>query len=306
MDSLELDINKYDLDDLLKLFQLSSDFTSQELKESKSIVYKVHPDKSGLDKRYFLFFSKAYKTIYNLYELRRGNDSQITDEDKYIDIIKCANSQEFDSNLKQLNKHKEFSEIKKNPISFNNWFNKLFEQTVVDEDESEAGHGSWLASKDIDIEVAKTPSEMMTLIENKKRIIREKQLTIYNNYEAIQSNTGERLIKTNGITNNTTDIFSKLQYDDVRDVYENGVIPITNDDFINRAKFKNEYELNNSRTIDDVQSNKYIINHTEIMNTMEESDRHTNMSRMYDLIKQDELNRKQSDKMWGSINRLEN
>ena len=66
MDNLDLDINNYELNDILNLFQIPSDITEEQLKQCKKAVLKTHPDKSGLDKEVFLFFSKHYRSIYVL------------------------------------------------------------------------------------------------------------------------------------------------------------------------------------------------------------------------------------------------
>ena len=50
--NIDLNINNYDLKDLLNLFQLDYNFTKDELKKAKKVVLKTHPDKSGLDKDY--------------------------------------------------------------------------------------------------------------------------------------------------------------------------------------------------------------------------------------------------------------
>ena len=68
MDSnLDLNIDNYSLDDILQLFRLSSDFNEADMKNAKKLVLKMHPDKSRLDAKYFLFFSKAYKVLYSIY-----------------------------------------------------------------------------------------------------------------------------------------------------------------------------------------------------------------------------------------------
>ena len=56
MEDLDLNIENYNLDDILDLFHLKMDFTYSELKGSIKIIYKVHPDKSNLDTKYFIFF----------------------------------------------------------------------------------------------------------------------------------------------------------------------------------------------------------------------------------------------------------
>ena len=56
MESFDLNINNYDLNDLLNLFNIPFDFDNSHLKTCKRRVHMSHPDKSGLDKDYYLFF----------------------------------------------------------------------------------------------------------------------------------------------------------------------------------------------------------------------------------------------------------
>ena len=61
MNDIDLDLNHYDLDDLLQLFKIKSSYTESDLKQCRKTVMKMHPDKSNLPSEYFIFFSKAYK-----------------------------------------------------------------------------------------------------------------------------------------------------------------------------------------------------------------------------------------------------
>ena len=56
MDDLDLNIENYNLRDLLNLFKVDHDFDKDNLKKAKRMVLMMHPDKSKLDKKYFLFF----------------------------------------------------------------------------------------------------------------------------------------------------------------------------------------------------------------------------------------------------------
>ena len=69
MSSLDLNIDNYSIDDLYKLFSIKT-LDEAAMKESKKIVLKMHPDKSRLDQKYFLFFSSAYKRLYGIYEFQ--------------------------------------------------------------------------------------------------------------------------------------------------------------------------------------------------------------------------------------------
>jgi hypothetical protein len=66
MDKLDLNIEHYELEDILNLFKVPLDLDANHLKEAKKMVLKTHPDKSGLPPTYFLFFSRAYKVIYEI------------------------------------------------------------------------------------------------------------------------------------------------------------------------------------------------------------------------------------------------
>lgn len=70
MESLDLDIDNYNLPDILALFNLPTLFNEDDLKRAKLAVLKTHPDKSKLPKEYFLFFTKAYRIVHQIYTIR--------------------------------------------------------------------------------------------------------------------------------------------------------------------------------------------------------------------------------------------
>ena len=78
-ENLDLNIQNYNLNDLLNLFKLNTNFTEEDLKNAKKIVLKIHPDKSKLDKKYFLFFSSAYKILFQLYNFKNRIESKNTE-----------------------------------------------------------------------------------------------------------------------------------------------------------------------------------------------------------------------------------
>ena len=51
-----LDINTYNLDEILGLFDLPYQLTQDNMKRAKKKVLMLHPDKSRLDAKYFLFY----------------------------------------------------------------------------------------------------------------------------------------------------------------------------------------------------------------------------------------------------------
>ena len=83
--NIDLNIDNYGLDDILKLFKIDYNFKHDDLKRVKNYVLKTHPDKSKLPKEYFLFFTKAYKIIYAIYNVREKHENSTT----YIFLNHC-------------------------------------------------------------------------------------------------------------------------------------------------------------------------------------------------------------------------
>ena len=63
METLDLNIDNYNYEDILNLFKINYDFGENELKNAKKMVLMMHPDKSGLEKQYFLFFHLNHKVL---------------------------------------------------------------------------------------------------------------------------------------------------------------------------------------------------------------------------------------------------
>ena len=70
MESLDLNIDNYNLPDILSLFNIPTLFNEADLKRAKLAVLKTHPDKCQLPKEYFLFFTKAYRILHQIYTVR--------------------------------------------------------------------------------------------------------------------------------------------------------------------------------------------------------------------------------------------
>jgi hypothetical protein len=84
LDNLDLDINHYELKDLYTLFNIHDNCLDREsMKHAKQIVLKIHPDKSKLDSKYFLFFSNAYKKLHAVYEFQNKSTNKHLDSNTY-------------------------------------------------------------------------------------------------------------------------------------------------------------------------------------------------------------------------------
>ena len=130
MDDLDLNIQNYDLEDILNLFNLNYQFTEQNLKQAYKTVLKTHPDKSGLDKEVFLFFKQAYSVLSKIYKFRNRKKECAHQQDYKADV---------DTEKALLLKKLDGKSVK----DFNKWFNTMFEKTKVSDNAVDNGYGNW-------------------------------------------------------------------------------------------------------------------------------------------------------------------
>ena len=100
LNNLDLELDHYSLEDLYKLFNIPEHHLSEDaLKNAKQIVYKMHPDKSQLDPKYFRFFSAAYKRVYGIFEFQNKSlNKHLATDDYYDDSNKAVLNNMFDTN----------------------------------------------------------------------------------------------------------------------------------------------------------------------------------------------------------------
>jgi hypothetical protein len=86
MEDIDLNINNYSFDDILKLFKLKSNYDNFDLIETQTIVSKIHPDISGLDNKYYDLFLSGYNILkQKLAEQQKG---EIAKKELENDLIK--------------------------------------------------------------------------------------------------------------------------------------------------------------------------------------------------------------------------
>ena len=283
---VDLNIENYDLNDLLNLFKIEFNFTEVDLKQAKKIVLATHPDKSGLDRKYFLFYSKAYKYIYNLYTIKKGSDNKDLDYDSnYSADINKEQTLILNNKLEKMDKS-----------SFHTWFNDMFEKTKVTNESEEAGYGDWLKSDEgvVDKEKVNSLDQMNKYIVEKKNNIRS--MIKYNDFTEIYHNSGNNLINDRP-EYYVSDMSSKLQYDDVKRAHNEGVIPVTEEDYINKQKFRNVDELNIHRTTELINREAHYKNHENLL----KKDDKQELSMSYKLLKQDEEINKNYNNFWKNM-----
>lgn len=288
METVELDIEKYDLVDLLNLFKLDYDFNREDLKRSKRIALMTHPDKSGLDKKYFLFFSAAYKAVYEIYQFRNKIKSQ---------SIEYKQLQDYNPENKNL---LNYIEDKKN---FNKWFNKMFDETVVTDEYSSSGYGKWFTSND-DLDNRSTTTEnMANTFEQKKKELRA--IIHHNDFREMTASNFCEL--TNSRPDSySSDMFSKLQFEDLKKAHTETVVPVSMEDYNNKKKYKNVNELHQERTIQSKEAFPSYDKHQKFLDEQQKAQSINDTERAYKLIKQDIETEYVNKRWWSGVLQIMN
>ena len=307
---LDLDIRNYELRDILNLFKLPSVFNELNMREAKLMVMRTHPDKSGLDKEYFLFFSKAYKILHEVYQVRAGlsrqKDAKYDDVKEDIDARRNANSDK----LKRMNADE-----------FNRWFNQTFEQNRLHDEEQDSGYGDWLKSNDADdadnednecndLGEGSTWAQRMEQLERRKTKLREQALVVRSEvqtftFDSFGAGSGYGLAREcpEEHSSNSFGSGSSLAYEDLKKAHTETVIPVTHEDYEAVRKYKNINELQMSRDVD-----RRTFNYSEtatIMNRSQQLQTEDDMRRAFKLAQQDEVVRDLNQKWAAQFNAIQ-
>lgn len=287
---MDLDINNYNLDDLLNLFKISAHFGESELKKAKQIVLKTHPDKSGLPSEYFLFYSKAYKTLYGIYTFKNKQKKNINEYQ--------VDYKDTESKNRILTQFFEQNKKIKDPNKFNEWFNQQFEQ-VHNPQHDTNGYGDWLKT-DADIYASASGTADEQIKQYKQHV---KTVTVYTGINDMESAFNGTLLGDNTGHNFSSSIFSGLSFQDIKQAHTETVIPVSEQDFAKVQKFKNVEEYSRHRNAQNINplSEKSA---TELLNNRVKDDEELSTTRAYYYAKQQEEVNKKNALFWGKLQSL--
>jgi hypothetical protein len=239
-DKMDININNYSIDAIYKLFGVQNKtLTDEVMKEAKKIALKAHPDKSRLDPKYFLFFSEAYKRLFNIYEFQNKTSKKNEDTSDFYNA----------NNSSVLDKMFEKEKALKDPGNFNKWFNEQFDKHKLEDSNTSNGYGDWLKSNDDIVETSEnvsTKEAMSREIEKRKKQVQS--ITKYNGINTTYSaGFGSSSLMQYDSNFSSSSLFSSdgMGYTDLRQAYVESVIPVTEEDYNKMPKFKNmeEYKM---------------------------------------------------------------
>lgn len=287
---LDLDLNNYDYNDLLNLFCLDYNFCYNDLKKAKQKVLSIHPDKSNLDKEYFLFFSGAYKILYSIYNFRLK-----TSETTTIDYERVNT----DYTVEQDINNKEILDNLKSKKDFNKWFNKLFEDVKLQDEYRDNGYDEWTKTNLESAPQLNSKSEIDRYIDNKKKQLRDTAIISHLDIKEYNNNTYCDLTNSK-IDDYSSDIFSDLQFQDFKKAHTESVIPVTNSDF--NLKYNNLEEARIIRQqsiipLDNIEANRVLLD-------SKQQDNEISSHRAFKLYKQQQAIDDANKKWWSSLQRI--
>ena len=291
-DEFDLDIENYELEDILNLFKLQYNFVEADLKKAYRVALKLHPDKSQLSGDYFRFYMKAYKIVEKVFYFRKQRRKS------QYDTIYNATETDTPADKAVLLHSLNGKSIQE----FNQWFNKMFEKVKVKDEEDDSGYNSWIKNNKVDEDDNKKValSDFGRVFEAKKTEC--KALVKHQGVKEMGENDGYNLVREK-VSNYSSGLFSKLPYEDFKKAHTETVIPVTHQDFLNKEKFNSLEMYKKHRDSQDVvppslqQSQQYLAER-------EKNEGQIHSRRAFKILKRDEELEKSNEKWWSNLQRL--
>ena len=234
----------------------------------------THPDHSGLDKKYFLFFVKAYRiihTIANREDTKRETNNDVCVDDSVVhDFISLPD--------------------------FNTRFNQQFEALDIQDEDQQSGYEDWFRNKE-EKSVSRKPTnvrDMNTLMEQE----REKQIDCYGKTQSnaiisIGENSSYNLLRKR-TPHYDSDIFSPLPYQDLKKAHEETLIRVRQSDGIKHTHIN----------IEEYKKKRNDIPNTFNTSTFENTEEQIQFS--FEMAKQEEEEKRTHKSWWSSFQQITN
>ncbi len=289
MEDVDLDLDNYDLDDILNLFKVDISLTEASLKRARNTALLTHPDRSRLPKEYFLFFMKAFRVLENVYNYRaRKSSTRPTTYSAEVDHENARHLRALDG---------------KSVKEFNAWFNEMFEKVRVCDADADTGYEDWLASEE-----GMENTKDVKLQDFGRELARRKRecraLIPATEVAESTANTGYSLDRQ-PVADYSSDIFRKLKYEDVRKAHTQTVVPVTEDDLHSRPRFQSTEGLRAYRDKQDVrpisaeQSRQYLAERSR-------KEEELSARRAYAIMRREEQIERGNERWWSQLKRITN
>jgi len=242
-----LQIQNYSLNELLGLFELDSyQISMEDLKRAKKKVLMLHPDKSRLDAKYFLFYKKAFDIVVQFYNNQHKQNQQVNAENSQYRSLDNEHNKSTATEISN-------TVQKMGASKFHDKFNQLFEQNQM-ADRPDPERNAWFSQEkaSYDVPQGNVSSKNMgqafdTIKQQSNGLIRHQGV------QDMFSHSGAGSSSLYGGDDDgsyvTSDPFSKLKFDDLRKVHKDEtVFAVSENDFQNIQTYGSVDEFNRARS----------------------------------------------------------
>ena len=239
-----LDIQTYSLEELLSLFGLTAyNISTNDLRQAKKRVLMLHPDKSKLDSKYFLFYKKAFDVIVQFYDNQNRQHKQVDGKE----LVYQPNEDNDNSTSDNINK--QINEISNS--DFQDKFNRLFESNNMGA-RHDTTQNEWFKQEDNEFNIPEGKISRNEMGDAFNRVKQQSNSVIkYNGVQEMLHTTsaGNSSLYEDNDQYVSCDPFGKLQYDDLRKVHrDQTVLAVSEHDFDQSKTYKSVDEFNRARS----------------------------------------------------------
>ena len=239
-----LDIQTYSLEELLGLFGLTTyNISTNDLRQAKKRVLMLHPDKSKLESKYFLFYKKAFDVIVQFYDNQNRQHKQVDGKE----LVYQPNEDSDNSTSDNINK--QINEISNS--DFQDKFNRLFESNNMG-NRPDTTQNEWFKQEDNEFNIPEGKISKSEMGDAFNRVKQQSNSVIkYNGVQEMLHTTsaGNSSLYEDNDQYVSCDPFGKLQYDDLRKVHrDQTVLAVSEHDFDQSKSYKSVDEFNRARS----------------------------------------------------------
>jgi curved DNA-binding protein CbpA len=242
MSQHNLDINKYSLEEIFGLFDLTYDLTEESMRAAKKKVLMIHPDKSRLPPTYFHYYREAYDIVLNIYKQKarqtEGTTSVGNSATSCKPVYTPLNSGDYEPDIS-----KKMAESAKGTGAFNSKFNELYDKNMVRK--ADTSRYDWFRQADSVYDDFSQKQVNPKNMGSELEAIKQKQaaLQVYRGVQEMNASgpRGTSYFEEDDASSDyvSCDVFSKLKFDDLRKVHKDqSVFAVSESDLNKRTQYK--------------------------------------------------------------------
>lgn len=234
MSDHNLNVQAYTLDELMTLFDIESyQITVEDMRRAKKKMLMTHPDQSRLPSTYFLFYRQAYEIVYHFYQ-EQNRQKQSTE-----------NVGDYEAPVAENNVQQTLDKMSNR--DFQSRFNQLFDQMDMGSRKPDPQRNAWFTQGDpvvSDVPDRISVKDMSHAFQTVKSKNRDVALTQYQGVQEMMVSQGTSSLYDEdeegaGGTYISSDVFSKLKFDDLRKVHKDQtVLAVSETDYEKMPKYR--------------------------------------------------------------------